>query len=312
MRNPIIVGTRASPLAQRQTEEVLNLLKSLYPQINFMVKKIKTKGDRVGDIPLPRIGGKGLFIKEIDQALLSTEIDLAVHSFKDLPTELLAGLEIAAFTPRLDPRDVLVTAGEGDLDSLPPGSVIGTSSPRRIALVKAVRPDLVLCPLRGNLDTRLRKILRGEIMAAILAAAGLIRMGWQSYITQYLPPEVFVPAVGQGALAVEVRSDDEEIKKMLHPLDHHPTRIAISAERAFLRHLGGGCHIPIAALGEIRGANLRLIGMVALPSGERLVRAEMEGEAGAADELGKRLEEHIMNIGGREIIEEACKAKSIW
>jgi len=312
MKSPLIVGTRGSLLALRQTEEVLGHLQTLYPDIRVEIRKIKTRGDKVRAVPLPRIGGKGLFIKEIDEALLSGEIDLAVHSFKDLPTELLPGLEIVAFTPRLDPRDVLVTRGDGSLERMRPGAVLGTSSPRRAAQIKAVRPDLVLRPLRGNLDTRLRKVMRGEVTGAVLAAAGLIRMGWQSYITQYLPPEVCVPAVGQGALAVEVRSDDGEIKELLRPLDHAPTRLAISAERAFLRHLGGGCHIPIAALGEVEGHRLCLTGMIAFPSGDRVLRARMEGEVTAPEELGKRLGEHLLNIGGREILEAVCREGSIW
>lgn len=310
MRNPIIIGTRGSRLALRQTEEVLNCLRSLYPDIKFVVHRIKTKGDRVRSVPLPRVGGKGLFIKEIDEALLAGEIDLAVHSFKDLPTELLPGLEVVAFTPRLDPRDVLVTRGDGSLEKLPPGTVLGTSSPRRAAQIKAVRPDLVLCPLRGNLDTRLRKVMQGEVGGAILAAAGLIRMGWQSYITEYLSPEVCIPAVGQGALAVEVRSEDLEIRELLRPLDHTPTRLAISAERAFLRHLGGGCHVPIAALGQVEGNRLYLTGMIAFPSGDRILRARMEGEASAPEELGKRLGEQILRMGGREILEAVCGERS--
>lgn len=304
---PIVVGTRASLLAQAQTQEIIGLLTSLFPGQEFLPRQIRTRGDELAEAPLPQIGGKGLFIKELEVALLKGEIDLAVHSFKDLPTELAPGLKIAAITPRVDARDVLVSCQGLPLIVLPPGARLGTSSPRRAAQIRAWRPDIDVVNLRGNLDTRLGKIERGVVEAGVLAAAGLIRLGLADRITEYLPPHICLPAVGQGALAVEIREGDRNIEEMVSALDHLPTRQAITAERVFLKCLGGGCHTPIAAYAEVKDSLLELNGMVASPSGNRLLRAGDTGQAEAPEELGQRVAERLLSMGAEEILAEATQ-----
>ncbi len=299
-----VLGSRGSALALTQTGEVARLLAGRHPEVDLRARKIKTQGDLQRRQPLSQMEGKGVFVKEIQQALLTGEIGAAVHSYKDLPVESPSELEVVAILPREDPRDALVSREGVPLGSLPRGTFLGTGSPRRAAQIRALRPDLRIGELRGNLDTRLRKVASGVVEAAVVAAAGLNRMGWQDRITQLLPPEVCIPAVGQGALAVEIRADNQEARLLLAPLDHPPTRIAITAERAFLERLGGGCNSPIAALGEVHDGRLRLWGMVASPEGDRLLRDSTEGDAASPQGVGRLLAEMFLERGAAELLAE--------
>ncbi|NIN91564.1 hydroxymethylbilane synthase, partial [bacterium] len=241
--------------------------------MEVVLKRIKTGGDALKNWkPGGDQTGKGLFVKEIEDALLAGEIDLAVHSMKDVPTQLLPGLTIAAITKRIDPRDVLISRGDLSLDELPQDARVGTSSLRRKLQLLFYRRDLQIVPLRGNLDTRLRKLEEGEIDAIVVAAAGLMRLDWQNRITQYLPYGIMLPAGGQGALGIEIREGDEEIKRMLQPLNDNDSQIVVTAERCFLRRLGGGCQVPVAALGQVQGKRLRLEAVVAASNGEKIIR----------------------------------------
>jgi hydroxymethylbilane synthase len=253
----------------------------------------------LSDQPLHAIGGKGLFVKEIEEALLAGAIDCAVHSLKDLPAELAPGLVIAAVPEREDARDVLVAAGEGGVAALARGARLGTSSLRRAALVRATRPDLVVTPLRGNVDTRLRKLEAGALDALVLASAGLRRLGVQPPHATFLPPDVFVPAIGQGALAVESRADDAPA---LAALEHPETRQAVDAERAFLHAVGGSCATPLAAHASVADGTLMLRALIAQPDGLRVVRGERRGAASAGIALGADLADQLMRDGGREIL----------
>ncbi len=301
IRNSIVVGTRGSPLAQWQAQFVIAALKRIAPDLDIELRIIKTRGDRDQTRPLAEIGGRGVFTKEIEIALLAHEIDLAVHSLKDLPTDIADGLMIAAILEREDPRDCLISRlGLGLLPAafrpqLPHGARVGTSSTRRKAQLLALRPDLQIVPLRGNVDTRLRKACSEEYDAVVLAAAGVIRLGRAQEITEYLPFDVMLPDPGQGALAVEIRAEDAPLASLIASLDHAPTRAAVTAERAFLRALGGGCRMPIAAYGEVREGSssgegrLHLRGLVASLDGAQIVRAEIVGDARDAEDLGVRL-----------------------
>ena len=299
---PITIGSRGSPLALAQTQEVITQLAARFPDLHFNIKKITTQGDVITDKPLPKLGGKGLFIKELETALINGEIDIAVHSFKDMPTELTPGLVIAAITKRQDPRDALVSKTGETLDNLPPGSMVGTSSPRRAAQLIAYRPDLEVVDLRGNLDTRLRKVNTGEVDAAILAAAGLIRLGLTDKITQLLPTEISLPAVGQGALAVEVRQYDSKIAEIVKVLDHQSTRQAITAERACLQHLGGGCNVPIGVYGQVKDGELNLQSIVASPDGGHIIRSGLAGDVNVCEGLGHLLGRRLLALGADKIL----------
>lgn len=296
----LTVGTRGSALAVRQTASVVGMLESRHPHLEIRTKIIKTKGDKILDIPLDKIGDKGLFVKEIEQALLSGEIDFAVHSMKDLPSEMPAGLCIAAVPERLDPSDILVSNGI-TLDDLPSGARIGSSSVRRRAQLLNLRPDLVISDLRGNLDTRLRKLDAGEFDAIILASAGLHRLGWADRITCEIPHDVCLPAVGQGALAIQAREDDSAVLDLLRPLDHHPSRIAVLAERSLLGELQGGCQVPVGALAVV-GGDIRLKGIIASLDGSRLVRAEVRGSLADPEAVGIQLARRLLEVGGRRIL----------
>lgn len=299
---PIIVGSRGSQLALVQTQEVIRQLTADFPDIQFEIRKITTQGDIITNKPLRILGGKGLFVKELEVALINSEIDLAVHSFKDLPTELTPGLVIGAITKREDPRDALVSKNGETLDDLPPGSIVGTSSPRRAAQLISYRPDLDIVGLRGNLDTRLRKVEKGEVDAAVLAAAGLIRLGMAGKITQLLSPEIILPAVGQGALAIEVRQNDSKITEMVKVLDHEPTNQAICAERACLQHLGGGCNVPIGVYGRIRDGTINLQGIVCCPDGNHVVRTGISGDVNMCEGLGHLLGRRLLALGADKIL----------
>jgi len=301
----IVIGTRGSRLALWQTNHVVEKLRQLYPDKGIAIKEIKTQGDVAQNVPFSQVGRTGIFIKELESALLSGEIDLAVHSLKDLPSQVNAGFALPAVLEREDPRDVLVSRLGLPLDKLPPGARIGTGSPRRGAQVRAFRPDLQICLLRGNVDTRLRKAASEDYEGAILAAAGIKRLGRDKEITQYLSLEICLPAVGQGAMAVETRADDTSLIELVAALDHPPTNRATAAERALLKYLGGGCQVPIAAYGEVDGERLRLRAMVASPNGARLLRAEGTGPAEAPEELGRKVGDKLLALGAAELLEEA-------
>ncbi|MCC6443863.1 MAG: hydroxymethylbilane synthase [Armatimonadetes bacterium] len=307
MSSHLIIGTRGSLLALTQTRLIEASLRQIFPALTFEMKIIKTTGDRITDVALSRIGDRGLFTRDLEDALLSGEVDLAVHSLKDLSSELPSGLCLAAVPERAEPWDVLITrqlpTGEDPIP-LPGGAAVGSSSLRRRAQLRHHRPDLDILDVRGNLDTRLRKLDDGRYDALALAAAGLIRLGWSERIACRLPADVCLPAVGQGALGLEARSGDEAVLRYLSALEHPPSRQAVAAERAFLRVLEGGCQVPAGALGEVGGSQLRLQGMAALPDGSLLVRREETGPASDPESLGEHLASQILQNGGQEILAE--------
>jgi len=295
------VGTRASSLSRRQTDWVLQLLRRADPRVQFHVVPVRTAGDRTPR-PIAELGGVGWFTRELERALLEGAVDLVVHSLKDLPTETPGGLVVAATPPREDARDALVGRWP-TLDALPRGARVGTSSPRRRAQLLAYRRDLEVVPLRGNVDTRLRKVDAGEVEAAVLAAAGLVRGGWEDRIRQYLDPEVMLPAPAQGALAVQVRESDGPLVELIRQIDHPPTRAAVRAERAFLRALGGGCTLPVGALATVEGDRLCLRVRVLSEDGSRQVSARREGRPDDPERLGHEAAEEVQPflslMGGR-------------
>jgi hydroxymethylbilane synthase len=302
----IKIGTRGSKLALTQANLVAEKIKKEAPDVNIEICVIKTSGDIMQDISLLKIGGKGVFVKEIEDALLSGAIDLAVHSMKDVPTQTPPGLVFAAVLPREDVRDILVSKGARKIEQMRKGAKIGTGSMRRSAQLLAMLPDLEIVSLRGNLDTRLKKIDTENLDGVIVAAAGVKRMGLAEKITQYLPVEMMLPAVGQGALGLEIRADDNRLQKLLTKINHVPTHTEVTAERAFLRHLGGGCLLPIAALGKLTGDRLSLEGLVAAPRGSDVIRDKVQGAAGEAEELGKKLAEIILERGGKKLLNLVC------
>jgi hydroxymethylbilane synthase len=301
---PFVVGSRESQLALRQADWLVNRVREAGSNSEFEIRKIRTQGDRAVDVPLDRIEGKGFFVKEIESALLRGEIDLAVHSLKDLPTELPEGLVIAAVSPRIDPGDVLVSRLGLGLDALPPGAKVGTSSLRRAAQLRHHRPDLQVVDLRGNVDTRLRKAATEAYDAIVIAAAGLLRLGLESQVTEHLPLDVCLPAIGQGVLAVEIRASDARARDLLQPIDDAETRMAILAERAFLCRLGGGCLVPVGAYAERRGANLTIAGMVACGDGSAVIRGERSGPADEPERLGEELATELLGRGAGELLRE--------
>jgi hydroxymethylbilane synthase len=281
------IGTRGSPLALAQAREVTDRLEAAHGRgaHELEIRVIRTSGDRIQDRPLAEAGGKGLFTKEIEEALLAGDIDLAVHSMKDMPTLLPAGLTLVCFLPREDVRDAFISAGAATLTGLPVGAVVGTSSLRRQAQVKRLRPDLVVVPLRGNVDTRLRKIEDGVADATLLACAGLKRLGLMERITAAISPDEMLPAVAQGAIGLEVRADDAGAAHLLAPLNHQPTALAVAVERAFLAKLDGSCRTPIAGLAELLSPDRLLFrGMILTPDGRQCHAARREGrpESGIA------------------------------
>ncbi|MEE9198640.1 MAG: hydroxymethylbilane synthase [Dehalococcoidia bacterium] len=303
MKRSIVIGTRGSPLALKQAQEVLEGLTRLHPERVFEVQVITSQGDRNRRVPISHFGSKGVFVTELQRYLRKGEIDIAAHSMKDMPSEDPSGLCIAAVPPRQDPRDVLVTAEGAPLAQLPRGARIGSGSPRRSVQLKAARPDIEVLGIRGNIDTRMSKVRQGQYAGVVLAAAGLLRMGWQDRITEYLPVEVCLPAVGQGALAVEVRADDEESQRLLEGLEHPPSRSAVEAERALLRGLGGGCMAPIAAYGYYEDGALVLRGMVADPEGSRIIKAQVQGVNESPVQLGAMLAEKLLSLGAAKLME---------
>jgi hydroxymethylbilane synthase len=302
----IKIGTRGSKLALTQANLVADSLKKLDPGITAEICVIKTSGDIMQDVSLTKIGGKGVFVKEIEDALASGTVDLAVHSMKDVPTEIPAGLTFAAILQREDARDVLVSKNNKKMEFMPRGARIGTGSMRRSAQLLAVLPDLAIVSLRGNLETRLKKIETENLQGIILAAAGMKRMGLTEKISQYLPIETMLPAVGQGALGLQIRDSDYALGELVAKLNHVPTAAEITAERSFLRHLGGGCLLPIAAFGKLEDEQLTLEGLVAAPQGTSIIRDKVRGSVLEAEELGKKLAEIILEKGGKKLLELGC------
>jgi hydroxymethylbilane synthase len=302
-RNALVLGTRGSPLAVRQSEWVQARLKELAPDVTVTLRRIQTSGDKILDVALAKVGGKGLFVKEIEEALLSGDIDLAVHSMKDVPAELQPGLALLAVPRREDPRDALISRDASPFTALPRGAKIGTSSLRRQAQLLQSRPDLSISMLRGNLDTRLRKLREGQFDAIVLAAAGLRRLGWEQHVTEYLDPTVCLPAIGQGALGIEGRQDDAFLRGIVGGLDDPQTRKTVSAERALLRRLQGGCQVPIAAHAMLSGDRIILEGLVASVDGREVIRDNVQGSADDPESLGVRLAERLLARGGDKILE---------
>ncbi|MEO5954731.1 MAG: hydroxymethylbilane synthase [Nitrospiraceae bacterium] len=302
-RLSVVLGTRGSKLAVHQSEWVQAQLHALAPHVTVTLRRIQTSGDRILDVPLAQIGGKGLFVKEIEEALLSGEIDLAVHSMKDVPTELPDGLEILCVPPREDPRDALISRDGTSFLDLPLGARIGTSSLRRQSQLLHARPDLTIAMLRGNLDTRLKKLREGQFDAIVLAAAGLRRLAWAHEITEYLAPQISLPAIGQGALGIEGRRDDAFIRSLLSGLDHAPSKIAVLAERALLHRLQGGCQVPIAAHATLTGTRVRLEGVVASVDGKELIRDSVDGTIEDPESIGIQLAERLLARGGERILQ---------
>ncbi len=317
----LILATRGSPLALRQARWVQAELQRLAPGLNVELLTLRTTGDRVRSVPLPEIGGKGLFTKELEDALQQGRAHCAVHSLKDLPTELPNGLTLACVPRREDPRDVWISRDGAALTDLPANARIGTSSLRRSAQLRRVRPDLEIVPLRGNLDTRLRKLREGDLAAVVLAAAGMHRMGLEGQITAYLPAETMCPAVGQGALGIEARAADAETRQLLSHLEDHWTRVTVTAERALLRHLGGGCQVPIAAAATRQGDRLSLTALVIRPDGSEAVQTievgppgvgDLEGDAAIcmAEELGRAAAERLLAQGAARILASLAQEPS--
>lgn len=298
------IGTRGSQLALVQANWVKERLLQTHPDLTITLVTIRTTGDKIQDAPLAKIGGKGLFVKEIEEALIQNRIDLAVHSVKDVPTELPAELHLFVMTNRQDPRDVFIARNVKSLSDLPPGAKLGTSSLRRQAQLLHFRRDLELIPLRGNLDTRLKKLEEMNLDGIILALAGVRRLGFESRITEIISTEISLPAIGQGALGIETRKGDKDVEERIHFLNDPPSAIAISAERAFLKKLEGGCQVPIAAYAQVIDSKLRIDGMVGTVDGKKLIRDHVEGLVERAESLGIELAETLLEKGAREILEE--------
>jgi len=315
---PILkLGTRGSRLALVQAEFVARELTTAHPELEVEIRIIKTTGDRITDTALSAIGERGLFTREIQNALLDGRVDLAVHSMKDLPTMKVAGLVLGAIPPRLPPHDALITPGQTSLADLPPGAVLGTSSLRRQAQLRHARPDLAFVDLRGNLPTRIRKMKEQHLDGIVLARAGLIRLGMDRDAAIDLPFEICLPAVGQGALAVEARSGDQSVLEILSTLDHAASRLEIQAERSFMSTLEGGCQVPLAAYARINRAqncpdrqahiSLHLQGLIASPDGSLLVRGEHSGSAADPEQLGRGLANNLLQQGGDRILADIRK-----
>lgn len=328
-KKTVTIGTRGSKLALWQAEWIKSELQRLNPDLNIELNKIKTTGDKILDVPLANVGGKGLFVKEIEEALLRKEADLAVHSMKDVPTDFPEGLHLAVICKREDPRDAFISQVKSEkfkvksFKDLPKGATVGTSSLRRSCQLLNIRPDLKIVQLRGNLDTRLRKLNEGQFDAIILAAAGVKRLGWTQRITEILSPELSLPAIGQGAIGIECRIDDKFINDLIAPLNHKETSVCVRAERAYLRKLEGGCQVPIAALARIeyriqntehrqKGAcNLEsglcllvMDGLVGSVSGDRIIKGHIAGNPQDAEALGIKLAEDLLSRGAKEILDE--------
>ncbi|RPH51192.1 MAG: hydroxymethylbilane synthase [Desulfobacteraceae bacterium] len=303
MKQELLIGTRGSKLALWQAGWVRAELIKSFPGLSAEIVTIKTKGDRILDVPLAKVGGKGLFVKEIEESLICNRIDIAVHSMKDMPAELLDGLSIGAIPERENPGDVLISKNNILLSQLPEKAKVGTSSLRRLAQIRHIRPDLVIVPLRGNLDTRIKKLNSGEMDAIILAAAGVKRLGLENLITEYIDEDIMLPAVGQGALCIEIRKDDLNIMKFTDSLDHPITRAVVMGERAFLKKLEGGCQIPIAGHGKAKKSLFTISGLVADLEGKTILKETMSGQIGSSESIGTALAEKLLLRGAKNILE---------
>lgn len=296
------IATRSSPLALWQAEEVSRRLQELYPDLDVSLVKMTTRGDKILDAPLAKVGGKGLFVKELEAGMLANEADIAVHSMKDVPVEFPDGLELALVMQREDPRDAFVSNQYQSLEELPEGAVLGTSSLRRQTQIREKFPQLKISWLRGNVNTRLKKLDDGEYDAIVLAAAGLKRLGFDDRIRECLAPELSLPAIGQGAMGIEVRSDDEAVKQLIAPLADPDTTLRVQAERAMNETLQGGCQVPIAGFALLEQDQLYLRGLVGEPDGSRVLRDEIRGPASQATELGVQLARQLLDQGAGEIL----------
>ena len=286
---------------------VADRLKSLYPDRSAEVVPIRTRGDRMQDIALVEIGGKGVFVKEIEEALLRGDIDMAVHSMKDVPVDLPDGLMIGAVPQREDPRDVLISREGRKIEGLAKGARIGTGSLRRGMQIRTLMPDIEIVPIRGNIDTRIRKIITENLDGIIVAAAGIKRIGRAAEISQYIPIEVMMPSVGQGVLGIEVREDDTGTRDLISPLNHPDTVVEISAERAYLRRLDGGCQVPIAGLATKQGNTLVMRGLVGSVDGRVMIMDEIRGNSADGEDMGCTLAERILSRGGQAVLDEVYK-----
>jgi hydroxymethylbilane synthase len=304
MRKHLKIGTRGSLLATTQSTWVKKQIETHHPGVSVELVIIVTKGDKILDVPLAMVGGKGLFVKEIEEALLRKDVDLAVHSMKDVPSELPEELHLGIIPLRENPHDAFISTRYKTLADLPQGATVGTSSLRRRAQLAALRPDLKIVDLRGNLDTRLRKLDEGQFQAIILAAAGLNRLGMSSRATGYFTAREMLPAVGQGALGIELRKDDAELLAGLAFLNDDKTTVAVAAERAFLHRLEGGCQVPIGAFAEVHNGKVELTGLVASIDGKEVLKDSLAGPIEEAKELGTQLANRLLDMGGREILAE--------
>jgi len=308
MNDPIKIGTRGSKLALWQANWVKSVLQEKFPQHTVELIIIKTQGDKILDVPLAKVGGKGLFVKEIEHALLTRNIDIAVHSMKDMPAEIPEGLCIGAVPERENPFDVFISQSGLVFKKLNSGSIIGTSSLRRGAQLRHERPDIVIQPLRGNLDTRLKKLESENLDAIVLAAAGVKRLNLEHKITEYFDPNIILPAIGQGALCIEIRNDDAKVGPLVESMDHEATRTVVKSERAFLKRLEGGCQVPIAGYGKINKEQLTLTGLVAEIDGTQIIKGDSSGPLDSAEAIGIDLAEELLARGAAEILQ---KLKSI-
>jgi hydroxymethylbilane synthase len=304
MSNPIRIGTRGSKLALWQANWTKSFLEKNFPSTPIELTIIKTQGDKILDVPLAKVGGKGLFVKEIEQALLAGRIDIAVHSMKDMPADIPAGLCIGAIPERENPVDVFISRTGVGFKQIPAGSVIGTSSLRRGAQLRHARPDMVIRSIRGNLDTRLKKLESENFDALVLAAAGVKRMNLEHKITEYLDATVMLPAIGQGALCVETRQDDARVGPMVAAMEHTPTRAVVDGERAFLKRLEGGCQVPIAGHGTISNNTFTLTGLVADVDGSQVIKGQKSGPIPSSETIGIDLAEALLARGADKILEQ--------
>ncbi|MDH5231691.1 MAG: hydroxymethylbilane synthase [Gammaproteobacteria bacterium] len=303
MSNQILrIATRKSPLAVWQAEHVKARLEALHPGLQVELVKMVTKGDKILDAPLAKVGGKGLFVKELETGMLQGDADIAVHSMKDVPVEFPDGLHLAVICEREDPRDAIVSNQIKNFQDLPHGARVGTSSLRRQAQIKALRPDIEIISLRGNVNTRLAKLDEGQYDAIILAAAGLIRLGFHDRIAEFIEPSISLPAIGQGAIGIECRTDDERVKQLIAPLNHEQTAIRVLAERAMNNRLEGGCQVPIGGYAEIDHGVILLRGLVGEPDGSLIIRGDISGHPEDAEELGTVLADDLLSRGADKIL----------
>lgn len=310
MADTIRIATRKSPLALWQAEFVKNRLLELHPQLDVQLVKLVTQGDKILDTPLAKVGGKGLFVKELEQGMLRGEADIAVHSMKDVPVEFPPGLHLAVICQREDPRDAFVSNMFDKLESLPLGSVVGTSSLRRQCQLRNLRPDLKIKDLRGNVNTRLSKLDEGLYDAIILASAGLIRLGFEDRIKNFIDTQISLPAIGQGAVGIECRDNDARILSYIQSLDHADTHTCVAAERALNQRLEGGCQVPIGGFAQLDNGQISLRGLVGRPDGGEIIKGEVQGSAADAEKLGRELGDDLLSRGARKILDEVYSAGS--